>query len=66
MPIEKVWKNVCAELNDQRVTVHTTEALFEEVKATFDNLCDTDYTASLKGILKSKLQLVVASHCDWI
>jgi len=34
MPIDEVWKNVCAELNDQRVTVHTTEALFEEVKTT--------------------------------
>ena len=66
MPIEEVWNDICTELNDEEVNVHTTTALYEEVKATFDNLFDTDYKARLIGKLKSKLQLVVASHGGWI
>ena len=59
MPIETVWDDVLAKLEEQNIRVHTEDELWLSLRSTFIQLCDDQYVTRLVSDIPKKLRQLV-------
>ena len=59
MPIETVWDDVLAKLQDSKIRVETEDQLWVAIESTFHELCEDEYVTRLIAQIPTKLKKIV-------